>query len=89
MHDWIFEHQDTIEDQDLMVAGHSLALDLARFKKELQSQTFLPRVKEDFQSGVRSGVNGTPTFFINGVRHDRAPSYDDLMTALQAAIDKA
>ena len=55
----------------------------------MQSHTFLPRVKEDFQSGVRSGVNGTPTFFINGVRHDRAPSYDDLLTSLQAAIGKA
>lgn len=89
MHDWIYEHQETIEDQDLLQAGKVLNLDPAKFMKDLQSQAFLPRVREDFQSGVRSGVNGTPTFFINGVRHDRAPSYDDLLSALQTAIGKA
>jgi protein-disulfide isomerase len=89
MHDWIFEHQDTIEDRDLFGAVKTLGLDTAKFLKDMKSPAFLARVKEDFQSGVRSGVNGTPTFFINGVRHDRTPSYDDLMTALQAAIDKA
>ncbi len=89
MHDWIFEHQDSIEDQDLLDAGKTLGLDAARFVKDMKSQAFLPRVKEDFQSGVRSGVNGTPTFFINGVRHDRAPSYEDLLGALQTAIGKA
>ena len=88
MHDWIFEHQDTIEDQDLLGAGNTVGLDGAQFLKDMQSQAFLPRVKEDFQSGVRSGVNGTPTFFINGIRHDRAPSYDDLWDALQSAIGK-
>jgi protein-disulfide isomerase len=86
MHDWIFEHQDTIEDRNLFEAGKSLGLDVAKFLKDMQSQAFLPRVKEDFQSGVRSGVNGTPTFFINGVRHDGAPSYEELLTALEAAI---
>ena len=86
MHDWIFEHQDTLEDRDLLEAGKALGLEVAKFMKNIQSQAFLPRVKEDFQSGVRSGVNGTPTFFINGVRYDGAPSYDELLTALEASI---
>ena len=89
MHDWIFEHQDTIEDQDLLDAGETVGLDAAKFLKDMKSQAFLPRVKEDFQSGVRSGVNGTPTFFINGIRHDRAPTYEELLGALQSAIGKA
>jgi protein-disulfide isomerase len=89
MHDWIFEHQDTIGDGDLLGAAKALGLDIVRFMRDMRSQTFLQRVKEDFQSGVRSGVNGTPTFFINGVRHDRAPSYEDLLAALQSAIAKA
>ncbi|HLY11327.1 MAG TPA: thioredoxin domain-containing protein [Planctomycetota bacterium] len=86
MHDWIFEHQDTLEDPDLFGAVKTLGLDTAKFLADMKSPAFLARVKEDFQSGVRSGVNGTPTFFINGVRHDGAPSYEDLLAALQAAI---
>jgi protein-disulfide isomerase len=88
MHDWIFEHQDTIEDRDLLEAGKVLGLEVAKFMKDMQSQTFLRRMKEDFQNGVRSGGNGTPTFFITGIRHDGAPSYDELLTALKAAIGK-
>ena|SRR5436190_14496093 len=89
MHDWIFEHQDTLEDPDLLGAARSLKLDGEKFLKDMQAQAFLPRVKEDFSSGARSGVNGTPTFFINGVRHDRGSTYDDLLAALEAAAGKA
>jgi len=87
MHDWIFEHQDSLEDADLLGAAKSLGLDLKKFAKDMETQACLPRVKEDFQSGVRSGVNGTPTFFINGIRHDRAASYEDLLSALGSAIE--
>ena len=83
MHDWIFEHQETIEDQDLLQAGEDLGLDVAKFMKDLKSQSFLARVKEDFSSGVRSGVNGTPTFFINGIRHEGAPTYSELLSSLE------
>jgi protein-disulfide isomerase len=47
------------------------------------------RVHEDFMSGVRSGVNGTPTFFVNGVRHDGPPDYPSLLAALQLATSRA
>jgi protein-disulfide isomerase len=43
---------------------------ISTFKNELEQQVYAARVREDFLSGVRSGVNGTPTFFINGIRHD-------------------
>jgi protein-disulfide isomerase len=89
MHDWIFEHQDTLEDRDLFEAVKTLGLDSAKFLKDMKSPAFMARVKEDFRSGVRSGVNGTPTFFINGVRHDQAPGYEELLAGLQAAIRKA
>ncbi|HVR82757.1 MAG TPA: thioredoxin domain-containing protein [Planctomycetota bacterium] len=88
MHDWIFEHQETIEDPDLLDGGKSLGLDVGKLTKDIQSQSFLSRVMEDFQSGVRSGVNGTPTFFINGVRHERGPSYEELHAGLLAAAGK-
>jgi protein-disulfide isomerase len=70
MHDMLFEHQDALEDDDLLAYALSLELDVERVRDALEAGLFLPRVREDFRSGVRSGVNGTPTFFINGVRYD-------------------
>jgi protein-disulfide isomerase len=87
MHDWIFEHQDTLEAGDLLKAAKALGLDPKKFVNEMESEAYLPRVKEDFKSGIRSGVNGTPTFFINGARHDGAPSYENLLAALNEAND--
>jgi protein-disulfide isomerase len=70
MHDYLFEHQDRLDDADLIKYAADLGLDATKFKQDLQTHKFAPRVREDFQSGIRSGVNGTPTFFINGTRHD-------------------
>jgi protein-disulfide isomerase len=70
MHDLLFEHQDALDDRDLIGYAGSLGLDLERFVSELESGTYRRRVREDFRSGVRSGVNGTPTFFVNGERYD-------------------
>jgi protein-disulfide isomerase len=89
MHDWIFEHQDTMEDDDLLQAAKALGLDQKKFMKDMESGAYAQRVKEDFHSGMRSGVNGTPTFFINGVRHEGAPSYKDLLAALKEAVPQA
>jgi protein-disulfide isomerase len=70
MHDMIFEHQDALEAQDIMGYAKSLGLDVARLARELEAGTYVKRVRDDFRSGVRSGVNGTPTFFVNGIRYD-------------------
>ena len=72
MHDMLYEHQDALEDADLVAYAESLGLDTDRFVRELEEATYAKRVRDDFRSGVRSGVNGTPTFFINGVRWDGA-----------------
>lgn len=78
-------HQKALADPDLVrYAGH-LGLDLTRFVSELADHTWEPRGREDFMSGVRSGVNGTPTFFINGVRHDGPWDTDTLGDALLSA----
>jgi len=55
----------------------------------VENREYLARVKSDFTGGVRSGVNGTPTFFINGKRHDASFEYDDLVEAIQAALASA
>jgi protein-disulfide isomerase len=71
MHDMIFEHQwEGLELRDLMQYAAAVGLDPIAVERDVLAHTYLPRIREDFMSGVRSGVNGTPTFFINGVRFD-------------------
>lgn len=70
MHDMLFENQNALEDEDLLAYASELGLDMTRFQTEILQGTHAARVREDVISGVRSGVNGTPTFFINGLRHD-------------------
>lgn len=72
MHDLLFRNQQTLEDRQLIHFAGRLGLDVARFRSELLEHVHHQRVREDFKSGVKSGVNGTPTFFINGVRYDGA-----------------
>jgi protein-disulfide isomerase len=86
MHDLLFEHQDALEDDQLIVYAKMLGIDPAWAAAALADERFQPRVREDFASGVRSGVNGTPTFFINGLRYDGGA--DTLLDALmEATID--
>ena len=89
MHDAIFEHQEALRPPDLAAYAAALGLDSDRLAGELKSHTHAARVKEDFMSGVRSGVNGTPTFFINGQRHDAPWDYQDLMAGIEAAMGTA
>ena len=85
MHDLLFEHQDALEREDLLRYAADLGLDVKRFASELEGAVHRPRVQEDFRSGVRSGVNGTPTFFINGSRFDGAWDEAGLLAALETA----
>ena len=84
MHDLLYKNQQALDDADLLRYADALELDLTRFVSELADRTWETRVREDFMSGVRSGVNGTPTFFLNGVRHDGAWDADSLIEALMA-----
>ena len=70
MHDTLYEHQDALDEEDLLNYAGMLELDLTRFARELAHGEYLTKVRDDFRSGVRSGVNGTPTFFMNGQRYD-------------------
>lgn len=69
MHDLLFENQDALEEGDLYAYAESLDLDVARFERELVGRVHEQRVDRDVLSGRRSGVSGTPTFFMNGLRH--------------------
>jgi protein-disulfide isomerase len=86
MHYLLFEHQYALERDHLVQYAAALGLDVSRFTGELIRHIHAPRVREHFMSGVRSGVNGTPTFFINGVRHNGSSDLDTLVDAIEAAM---
>ncbi|HEX2490003.1 MAG TPA: thioredoxin domain-containing protein [Blastocatellia bacterium] len=85
MHDCLYENQQALEDEDLMGYAVQVGLDIPRFVLDIQEGRYLNRIREDFLSGTRSGVNGTPTFFINGVRHDGPWDLVSLLTAIEDA----
>ncbi len=82
MHDMLFEHQNALDDVYLLVYATALGLDKEQFEQDMRFHTYAERVREDFLSGVRSGVNGTPTFFINGERHEGSWDVETLTRAI-------
>jgi protein-disulfide isomerase len=87
MHDTLYEHQHALDDDDLVRYAADLGLDVGRFVRGMGEHAYADRVREDFVSGMRSGVNGTPTFFINGRRHDGSYDLASLLGALEAALE--
>jgi len=85
MHDCLFENQQSLEDEDLLECGVLADLDIHRVVRDMRGGRYLNRIREDFLSGAWSGVNGTPTFFINGVRHDGAWDLETLTAAILRA----
>jgi len=85
MHDLLYENQKRLDDADLHHYAEQLGLDVAAFDDDLAGHVHAERVREDFMSGVRSGVNGTPTFYVNGSRHDGGYELDSLLAALEQA----
>jgi protein-disulfide isomerase len=85
MHARLFRHQDSLDDAALARYAAELDLDVERFKAELAEGKWYDRVHDAFLGGVRSGVNGTPTFFINGRRHDGPWELPELKDAVQRA----
>ena len=86
MHDLLYENQEALEDEDLARYAAALRLDVERFMSEVLSGAHQARVREDFRNGARNGVNGTPSFFINGARYDGVVGVGELMVALMGVI---
>jgi formate-nitrite transporter family protein len=86
MYDRLFERQFALEDDHLIEYATELGLDADRLRAALEGGTYRARVKDDVLSGLKSGVNGTPTFFINGERYDGAHGTEPLFEALQGAL---
>jgi formate-nitrite transporter family protein len=85
MHDLLFEHQNALEDLDLVAYAKRLDLDLNRFTADLRSRKHTKRVHADELSGVQSKVIATPTFFINGSHFRDTPDLQTLSAAIEAA----
>jgi protein-disulfide isomerase len=82
MHDILYENQEALDDESLAEYAATLDLDGRRLVGDVLAGAYRERVRDDFKSGVRGGVNGTPTFFINGVRHEGPADVGALIAAL-------
>ncbi len=78
----LYENQEELDDHSLGRYARKAGLDLKRFRKELSSGVHAARVRADYLGGIRSGVNGTPTFFINGKRYEGPFKSEALVAAL-------
>jgi protein-disulfide isomerase len=83
MHDCLFANHDALEDEDLIHYAAAVGCNLDQFTRDMAEGRYAARVREDFLSGVRSGVNGTPTLFINGMRYDGPRDLYSLLAAVE------
>jgi protein-disulfide isomerase len=86
MHDMIFEHQDNLHGNSFIDFAAALDLDMQQFAQDWRSEAVKQKVEADFESGIRSGVNGTPTFFLNGEKVAYDETYESLLQAVEAVI---
>jgi protein-disulfide isomerase len=89
MHDALFEHQQALEDAQLVQYASDIGLDTGRFSHDLGQHVYLHRIQEDLESAAHSGVHGTPTLFINGVRYEGLPSTAELYRLLRLELGDA
>jgi protein-disulfide isomerase len=85
MHELLFATQQALMPADLLTYAAALGLDVARFTADLEQHRYAFVVREHFLSGLRSGVNGTPTFFVNGLRHNGGYDLESLLNAVVLA----
>jgi protein-disulfide isomerase len=86
MHDLLFENQSHLGPALYTQLAEKLKFAPPDLAAALQKKEYMSKVRSDFSGGVRSGVNGTPTFFINGQRHDGSFEYDALVAAIDTAL---
>jgi protein-disulfide isomerase len=87
MHDRLYENQDALDDRSLARHAADLDLNAVSLMREVSTGKHAARIQDDFQSGVRNGVNGTPTFFVNGERYDGAFELEAMLAALSARVE--
>jgi protein-disulfide isomerase len=88
MHETLYMHQDALDDANLVQYAAAIGADPEPFVSALTARIYADRVREDFLSGARSGVNGTPSFFIEGIRYDGPPDFASLAAVIEELADE-
>ena len=88
MHEHLFEHQNHLEELDLQEYATELGLDADRFERDRRSPEIARRIDQDVNSGERSGVDGTPTLYVNGIRHDGGYDLESLRPAIVTSVQR-
>ena len=83
MHDYLFEHQKALDDNHLLQYAERLG-----FKKAVSEHTYAPLIEESLKTGIDSGVEGTPTFFVNGVRYEDSWDLDTLSSFVKKSLNR-
>ncbi len=89
MHEYLFAHQKALGERDLEQYAIDLGLQPDQFARDRTSAEVARRIERDLASGERSGVEGTPTFYVNGVRHDGRFDVDSLRSAIMATLNRS
>jgi protein-disulfide isomerase len=89
MHDALYENQAMLGLALYLSLANALGLPDEELSAALENRIFYPKVRADFMGGVRSGVNGTPTFFINGRRHDDSFDFAHLVASIDMVLEQA
>lgn len=88
MHDLIYENQSRLSGTFLFQLAKHLDLPIMDLEKVLEKRVYISKIREQFIGGVRSGVNGTPTFFINDQRYNGSLDYASLLSACESLLVK-
>jgi len=88
MHDYLFEHQNALDDSHLLEYARIVRLDIKKFEAEILKHVYAPGIKDSLINGVKSGVEGTPTFFLNGIRYEGSWDLETLLKILRSIIKK-
>jgi protein-disulfide isomerase len=88
MHDLLLKNQEALKDENLKAYAEKLNLDIPQFLKDMESKEIAKKVQDDITTGAKSGVNGTPTFFINNIRFDGPFKLKALLKAINLAKEK-
>jgi protein-disulfide isomerase len=86
MHDYLYEHQESLDADHLVLAADTLGLDKVKFERDVAERVYAGRVQEDTDSGIASGVGGSPTIFIDGVRNKDDDDFETLKAKIEEAL---
>lgn len=85
LHDWLFTHQDQLDRDGIAEGARELGLDVDAVRQAVADGAYTEHIEDDLDSALRSGANGTPTFFIDGRRHQGGNDAEALLAALREA----